>query len=86
MKLKRLGKNTSKIEVLNISIHGLWIYVNGKEYFLSYEDFPWFKKARLSEVYNVQLLNGYHLCWPSLDVDLELASLSRLEEYPLLYR
>ncbi len=37
------GKNTLDVEVTNISSHGVWILAHGKELFMSYDDFPWFK-------------------------------------------
>ncbi|MGE5342494.1 MAG: DUF2442 domain-containing protein [Candidatus Omnitrophota bacterium] len=83
MQLQMPGTNISEVEVLNISIHGIWLYVKGKEYFLSYQDYPWFKKARLSEIHNVQLHHGGHLYWPALDVDLSLNILEHPEKYPL---
>ena len=86
MKLSALGKSTSQVEIQEISKHGIWIYVKGREYFLSYKDYPWFKEAKISEVYNVQLLHGMHLHWPDLDVDLELEALLYPEKYPLSYR
>lgn len=86
MKLSALGKSTSQVEIQEISKHGIWIYVKGREYFLLYKDYPWFKEAKISEVYNVQLLHGMHLHWPDLDVDLELEALQYPEKYPLSYR
>ena len=80
------GKNISEIEVSNISNHGIWLYVNGKEYFLSYDEYPWFKDAKVIEIYDVQLLHQSHLYWPKLDVDLEIISLENPEKYPLLYK
>ena len=85
-KLRRPGKSTSKVEILNISQGGIWLYVQSKEYFLPYEHFPWFKQAKVSEVYDVKLLHGNHLRWERLDVDLELESLEHPEQYPLKYR
>jgi hypothetical protein len=85
MKSSALGKNTSPVEVQEISHHGIWIYVKDWEYFLPYKDYPWFKEAKISEVCNVQLLHGMHLHWPDLDVDLELESLQHPEKYPLIY-
>ena len=75
MRLVEHGTSTSNVEVLNISSHGIWLYVKGKEHFLPYEDFPWFKNARLSEIYDVQLLHGHLLRWDGLDIDLDLNSL-----------
>ena len=86
MKLKNPGRNTSSAEVTQISLHGIWLLVKGIEYFLPYEDFPWLEKGTIAQVHNVQLLHGFHLRWPDLDVDLELESLNSLEKYPLVYK
>ena len=86
MKSRVAGKSISKAEVVHISAHGIWLLVNAKEYFLSYQDFPWFKDASLSEILDVKLLHKNHLFWPSLDVDLDLDSIDRIEEYPLIYK
>lgn len=34
----------------NISNHGIWLYVKGTEYFLPFEDFPWFKEVKVGEI------------------------------------
>lgn len=86
MKSLAIGKTISEVEVTNISTHGFWLYVNGKEYFLSYQDYPWFTNARLNEIFDVQLLHRSHLYWPKLDVDLEVNSLENPDEYPLVYK
>lgn len=80
-----MEENTSRVEVQNISQNGIWIFVNDREYFLSYKDYPWFKDAKVSQINNVKLLHGSHLHWPDLDVDLELDSLQHPEQYPLIY-
>ena len=75
MKSTGAGKRTSaEAEVLNVSPHGLWLLVRGEEHFLRYEDHPWFAKARIAELFHVELLHGTHLRWPDLDVDLHLDS------------
>jgi hypothetical protein len=86
MKLAERGTSTSKVEISNISSHGIWVYVKGKEYFLSYKDFPWFKDARLSEIQEVRLIHGSFLRWERLDVDLVLDSIENPDRYPLKYR
>lgn len=86
MKLLERGKNTSHVEILNISPHGIWLYAKGKEYFLPYTEFPWFKDARLSEIEHVKLLHGRYLRWEELDVDLALDSIGHLDHYPLKYK
>lgn len=86
MKSARRGKSTSVVEVQGVSVFGVWIYVKGKEYFLSYKEYPWFKDAKISEIMNVKLVNEGHLEWSDLDVDLEVESLENPEKYPLKYR
>ncbi len=85
MKLKKLGKSILKAEVQNVSRFGLWILIGNDEYFLSFTDFPWFKNARLLDIYNIKLFNSHHLYWPSLDIDLELESIKNTKQYPLIY-
>ncbi|HHT9126162.1 MAG TPA: DUF2442 domain-containing protein [Candidatus Brocadiia bacterium] len=86
MKSQRHGKNISDVEVQNISNNGIWLYVNGKEYFLSYKEYPWFKDAKVSDICNLELLRDNHLYWPDLDVDLEIDSLENPEKFPLIYK
>ena len=86
MKSKKNGKDTSKVEVQNISGHGFWLFVKDKEYFLPFETYPWFKEAKVSEIQNVCLHHGHHLSWPSLDVDLEVESIESPNKYPMFYK
>ena len=39
--------------------------VGQKEFFLPHEDFPWFKKAKIEDVLNLELHHGVHLYWPT---------------------
>ena len=86
MKLKNHGKSTLGAEIIHISSNGIWLLAAGVEYFLPYENFPWFKNATVSQIYHVQLLHGSHLRWSDLDADLDLDSLNNLEKYPLVYK
>ena len=87
MKLKKLGKNTSQnnVEVTHISTKGIWLLVNGKEFFLPFREYPWFVKATIEQIHDVKLLHGIHLHWKKLDVDLEVGSLENPENYPLRF-
>lgn len=82
MKSLKRGKSISKPEITNVTQHGFWIYLNGKEYFLAFDKFPWFKRARINELSNIQLWYGSHLYWPDLDVDLSV----EIIEHPNRYR
>jgi len=87
MKLNVSGKVTSKkVEITNISIHGIWLLYSDREYFLPYSDFPWFKDASISHIQNVQVVHLNHLYWPDLDVDLTTTIIENLESYPLVCR
>lgn len=86
MNSKARGAAISQVEVTNVSSHGLWILVHGKELFLAYDDFPWFKDARIGSVLNVEEPSPGHLYWPELDVDLGLETIEHPERFPLLSR
>jgi len=77
------GTDISQIEVTNVDSQGLWLLVEGKEYFLSHENFPWFKESKLADVLNVELYSEGHIYWPALDVDLSTAILENPDRYPL---
>ncbi len=70
-------------EVTNISSHGLWILSNKKEYFLSYEQFPWFKDKTINDITHVESFGQGHLHWETLDVDLSLEMIEHPERFPL---
>jgi hypothetical protein len=73
-----------EVEVTNISAHGFWLLLGEKEIFLPFNDFPWFKDARISEISDVSLLNEEHLYWEKLDIDLTLNMIQNPQKYPLI--
>jgi hypothetical protein len=73
-----------EVEVTNISTHGFWLMHGDGEFFLPFSEFPWFKNARISEIADVQLLNGQHLFWEKLDIDLTLNMIQNPKNYPLI--
>lgn len=83
---RRHGKSTLKVEVQGLSRHGLWLLVGDTEYYLPFDQFPWFEEARVRDTYRVELLHETHLYWPELDVDLDLDSLRHPDDHPLVYR
>ena len=80
------GTSTSVVEVTNVSKHGFWLLNDGRETFLAFDDFPWFRHAAISDVLNVELAAPGHLRWPTLDIDLSLASVEHPAEFPLVSR
>ena len=84
MKSEIAGKNILEVEVTNISVHGFWLLIGENEFFLPFNDFPWFKDARISEISDVSLLNDQHLFWEKLDIDLTLNMIQNPQNYPLI--
>jgi hypothetical protein len=84
MKSANIGTDISKAEVLNVSPHGFWLLVGGREHFLAFADFPWFRGATLQQLFAIELSHGNHLYWPELDVDLDLERIQRPEKFPLV--
>ncbi len=84
MKSETLGTDTSEVEVTQISQNGIWLLLHQKEYFLSFENFPWFKQASVDAIHKVELLNDHHLYWPALDVDLAVESVQYPTQFPLV--
>lgn len=86
MKSKKIGKSTlSKSEVTGVTSFGIWLIHNEREYFLDYDHFPWFKSATIEQITFLTTPSPTHLRWPKIDVDLELESLTKLDQYPLKY-
>ena len=70
-------------DVTNISQHGFWLLVDGREVFAPFEEYPWFKQAPVAAILRVQRPTPGHLHWPDLDVDLAVDSIEHPERYPL---
>ena len=84
MKSAQLGKLISEVEVTNISKHGFWLLISGRELFLPFEEFPWFREVPVGQLLNVELPHPHHLYWPDLDVDLAVESIEHPERFPLV--
>ena len=73
-------------EVTNISPFGIWILLNGDEFFLSYKEYPFFEKAPIRAIAILEVDSQGNLHWPELDIDIEAETLNNPEDYPLIYR
>ena len=78
------GRRILEVEVTNVSSHGLWLLLDGREVFASFREFPWFADATIRQITEVQRPSPDHLYWPALDVDLAVESLDHPERYPLM--
>ena len=73
-----------EVEITQVSKHGFWLLIEEKEFFLSFENFLWFKDASVAAIQNVEVLNEHHLYWPDLDIDLAVESIEHPERFPLV--
>ena len=81
------GINTLKSENgFYISKFGMWIYINDKEYFINFDDYPSLAKCTVEELgnYSFDMENNIH--WEELDIDIEKEALDEPNKYTLLYR
>ena len=77
------GKNTSETEVTHISLHGVWLLSSsGKELFMPYDHFPWFRDEPVKVIYNVEEPSPGHFYWPDLDVDLSENIIENPSHFP----
>ncbi|MGH9874563.1 MAG: DUF2442 domain-containing protein [Pyrinomonadaceae bacterium] len=83
MKSKIAGKATLDVEVTHIDMQGIWLLMHDKEFFLPFERFPWFRKATVAEIHNVQVVNGDELYWPELNKNLLLSSIGNGNPVPI---
>lgn len=79
-----LGSDISAVEITHISSHGLWLLVGRQEFFMSYNEFPWFKNQPVNAILAVEEVSCGHFFWPMIDVDLTLAIIENPERFPLM--
>ena len=78
------GTNTSAAEVTHISKHGFWLLLAGEELLVPFDQFPWFRKATIEQVSDVEWPSPDHLYWPGLDIDLAVQSIRNPVAFPLV--
>ena len=84
MSAYQLGKNSSEIEVVNISQNGFWLLSHDKEMFLGFDKFPWFKKSSIDDIFCVDEIRKGHYYWEKLDIDLTDEIINNPERFPLI--
>lgn len=75
------GNINFEIEVSNISANGLWLLCGDREYFLPYDQFPWFRDAPTEHIVNLEEPHPGHLYWPDLDIALSLEIILHPERF-----
>ena len=80
------GTNISQVEIFGISKHGFWLFLTeeAEELFVSFTEFPWFKKASIEKLFDVERPSNNHLYWSELDIDLAIDSIRHPENFPLI--
>lgn len=77
------GAATLVAEVTHISKSGVWLLLEDEELLLTYDQFPWFRKATIDQITHVERPTENHLYWPELDVDLSIGSIRKPSAFPL---
>ena len=80
------GSVTLGAEVTNVSTHGFWLLLGDEELAVPFDDFPWFKRATIEQLANVERPSADHLYWPQLDIDLSVESIRTPGNFPLVSR
>ncbi len=86
MSSKQPGESTSLNEVTNIASHGFWLLVDDREYFVPFADYPEFRQAAVTQIFNVKRISPDQFHWPDLDIDIELGALEHPEHFPLKFQ
>jgi hypothetical protein len=78
------GPSTLAVDLTHVSKHGFWLLLGDEELLLPFDQFPWFKKATIEQLTEVEWPTPDHLYWPTLDVDLSVSSIRRPTSFPLV--
>ena len=78
------GTITSVAEVTHVSKHGFWLLLGFEELLVPFDQFPWFKKATIEQLSEVEWPTENHLYWPQLDADLSVESIRNPAAFPLV--
>lgn len=80
------GRATLAAEVTHVSRHGFWVLLDGEELLVPFTEFPWFRRATIEQLMEVERPMPDHLYWPQLDVDLSVQSIRNPSAFPLIAR
>ncbi len=86
MNLSVIRKNILDVEVSHISAHGVWLLTENQEFFMPYEEFPWFQDAKVKDILAVEQPRRGYFYWRNLDVDLTIDMIKNPHHFPLKSR
>ena|SRR3990167_6410060 len=75
------GNNTSEVKMINSK--GFVLKINDKEYFLSFDNYPYFRDIPVQDIFNVTIDEYRDLRWEKYDIDLCEEILNNPLEYPV---
>ena len=67
------GTTTSVAEITNVSPYGFWLLLGTEELLVPFEHFPWFKKATIEQLFDVQ--------WPTICIGRNLMPISQSSRF-----
>jgi hypothetical protein len=85
------GKNISpenaleQAQLTSIEQDGFWLLTKEGEFFVPFERYPAFQKAKVEQIFDFEEDNEAFY-WSTLDIDIELDALKHPEKYPLIFR
>lgn len=86
MKYSKHGNGILAPKVSALSVTGFVLSVDGTDFAVQYDEFPFFRGAATRDLRRVTRPSEQHLRWAALDVDLELDSLRHPAKYPMVER
>jgi len=79
-------KTTICAKVVSINSTGLVVHINGEEYQIPFLRVPWFRNAKVEDVFDLRMNGLDEIRWDTLDIDLDIESLKHPEKYPLIMK
>jgi hypothetical protein len=74
-----------QFSITNVTNLGFWIFIDEKEYFLPFNNYPEFYSVPVSDIFKVKKISPNQLSWEELDIDLEIESLLNPEKFSLVF-
>jgi TonB family protein len=86
VEMKTISKQKTKnisVNVCSIMPDVFFLTVFENDYYLSYSRLLWFKNAKISDIFNVEMIEYCAIRWDALDVDMKIDSLKNLKDIRL---
>ncbi len=73
-------------EVRMVTADGLLLNVEGRNYFASFDDFPFLGELSVAEMFDVEYCGHGHIRWEKADIDLNTEILVAPSAFPLSFQ